>query len=234
VIFLSFLVPKGAGRKRRSGGGSWNARLQRAAATTEADRGGAGVVAQRTTEKRNGTTGKKRREKCFAVSLCVYGNVNMQAEKVCERAGYVTTGTVEFLLDLNNGKHYFLEVNTRLQVEHTVSEEVLGVDLVRLQILTARGASLASLGLDKKIVMFFVCLFVCFNTVQREVGHSLQMRVCAEDEQLQPSVGVLRVCRWPLAGARVEAGVRAGSEIGPHYDSMLAKIIVKVQQKNNA
>ncbi len=70
-----------------------------------------------------------------------------QAEAVCARARYHTAGTVEFLVDLDSGQHFFLEVNTRLQVEHTVTEEVLDIDLVRLQILTARGAPLSSLSL---------------------------------------------------------------------------------------
>ncbi len=133
-----------------------------------------------------------------------------QAEAVCARAGYHTTGTVEFLVDLDNGRHYFLEVNTRLQVEHTVTEEVLGIDLVRLQILTARGAPLSSLSLKGPA---------------GGAGHALQVRLCAEDEELNPSVGRLAVCRWP-PGVRLEAGVEKGSVVGPHYDSMVAKLIV--------
>jgi hypothetical protein len=70
-----------------------------------------------------------------------------EAEAVCARAKYHTAGTVEFLVDMASGRHYFLEVNTRLQVEHTVTEEVLDIDLVRLQILTACGAPLSSLAL---------------------------------------------------------------------------------------
>jgi acetyl/propionyl-CoA carboxylase alpha subunit len=139
-----------------------------------------------------------------------------QAEKVCERAGYVTAGTVEFLVDLDNGRHYFLEVNTRLQVEHTVTEEVLGVDLVRLQILTARGALLSELSVPNRAVR----------------GHAIQVRLCAEDEELQPSVGVLALVRWPTQSyVRIEAGVESGSEVGPHYDSMVAKLIVSAPSR---
>lgn len=130
------------------------------------------------------------------------------AVRLCASAAYHTLGTVEFLVDAASGAHYLLEVNARLQVEHTVTEEVWGVDLVHWQLLLALGRPVAPLALA------------------RPSGHALQLRVCAEDAQHRPSAGALTLVRWP-AGCRVEAGVEVGSVVSPHYDSMVAKLVVR-------
>ncbi len=124
--------------------------------------------------------------------------------------GYRNAGTVEFIVD-GERNFYFLEVNTRLQVEHPVTEEITGLDLVQLQIEIAQGAPLALRQQDLAIR-----------------GHAIECRLYAEDPRndFLPSTGTL-VC-WetpPLPGVRYESGVETGSEVTIYYDPMLAKII---------
>lgn len=123
---------------------------------------------------------------------------------------YRGAGTVEFLLQ--DGEFYLLEVNTRLQVEHPVTEEVLGVDLVKMQILTAQGE------------------FV-FDPKQVRIprGHSIECRIYAENPYLGgvPSTGLLGHVQWPEGpGRRYEYGFDEGDEITSYYDPMIAKVIV--------
>ncbi len=123
---------------------------------------------------------------------------------------YKGAGTVEFLLQ--DGKFYLLEVNTRLQVEHPVTEEVLGVDLVKMQILAAQGD-------------------LVFNPKQVRTprGHSIECRIYAENPYLGgvPSTGTLGLVRWPEGpGRRYEFGFEEGDEITSYYDPMIAKVIV--------
>ncbi len=123
--------------------------------------------------------------------------------------GYRGAGTVEFLLQ--DGKYYFMEMNTRLQVEHPVTEMILGVDLVKAQIRTAQG--LPSL-LGKEL---------------SPRGHSIECRLYAENPYMGgvPSTGRLGMIHWPEAyGRRFEYGFDEGDEITPYYDSMIAKLIV--------
>ncbi len=126
-------------------------------------------------------------------------------------AGYDNIGTVEMLMD-GQGELAFLEMNTRLQVEHGVTEEITGIDLVRAQILSAAGQRLDSI-LPSKI---------------SRSGHAIQARVYAEDpRRFFPSPGKLAVFRPPTgAGIRVETGFVEGRDVTPHYDPMLAKVIV--------
>jgi urea carboxylase len=123
---------------------------------------------------------------------------------------YQSAGTVEFIYDNSSGDFYFLEVNTRLQVEHGVTEEVTGVDLVEWMVRLADGdmPALESFEIQKK-------------------GSSIQVRVYAEDpaRNFQPSAGRLMHVRWPES-ARVETWVDSGTEVTPFYDPMLAKVIV--------
>lgn len=122
---------------------------------------------------------------------------------------YRGAGTVEFLLQ--DGEFYLLEVNTRLQVEHPVTEMVLGVDLVKAQILTAQGDYV-------------------FDAVRPRVprGHAVECRVYAENPYLGvPSTGVLGTVEWPEGpGRRFEFGFEKGDEVTAHYDPMISKVIV--------
>ena len=122
---------------------------------------------------------------------------------------YKGAGTVEFLY--HEEKFYFLEMNTRLQVEHTVTEMLFSLDLVRAQILTALSHP------------------VFINETLSSKGHSIQCRVCAEDpyNRFLPATGALYSCSWPLGiGKRVDMGFNQGDVISPDYDSLIAKIIV--------
>lgn len=126
-------------------------------------------------------------------------------------AGYDNIGTVEMLMDAG-GELAFLETNTRLQVEHAVTEEITGIDLVQAQIRSAAGDRLADI-LPPRISIN---------------GHAIQARVYAEDpKRFFPSPGKLSVFRTPAgAGLRIETGYGEGRYVTPHYDPMLAKVIV--------
>jgi acetyl-CoA/propionyl-CoA/long-chain acyl-CoA carboxylase, biotin carboxylase, biotin carboxyl carrier protein len=135
------------------------------------------------------------------------------ARDICAAAGYVGAGTVEFLVGLD-GVISFLEVNTRLQVEHPVTEETSGVDLVRAQLAVAAGARLADLGLGAD---------------PRPRGHSFEFRINGEDpgRNFLPAPGTVTGYVEPAGpGVRVDSGVRTGSMVGGAFDSLLAKIIV--------
>ncbi len=123
---------------------------------------------------------------------------------------YNNAGTVEFILD-KAGNFYFLEVNTRLQVEHPVTEETTGLDLVRLQIEVAQGLPLP---INQESL--------------KQSGHSIECRVCAEDPENNffPSTGEILYWQEPqLKGLRYDSGVRTGSKIDVFYDSLIAKVI---------
>jgi len=138
---------------------------------------------------------------------------------VAKSCNYLGAGTVEFLLDENNN-FYFLEMNTRLQVEHPVTELITGTDLVELQIRVARGEALAIQQEDLKIK-----------------GHALELRVYAEDplNDFLPSVGHLNVYQLPVGeGIRVDNGFEQGMDIPIYYDPMLAKLITYGQTREEA
>ncbi len=133
---------------------------------------------------------------------------------------YASAGTVEFIYDDDSGEFYFLEVNTRLQVEHGVTEQVTGVDLVEWMVLQAAGemAPLDSFDI-------------------RRTGASIEARVYAEDpaQNFQPSPGKLTLVRFPGAElARVETWIESGATITPYYDPMIAKIIVTGRDREEA
>ena len=133
------------------------------------------------------------------------------AVRAAQSVGYTNAGTVEFILE-EDGRYYFLEMNTRLQVEHPVTELVYGVDLVQLQFAIANGERLA-----------------LEQTALTPRGWAIEARIYAEDpaHDFLPSSGTLR--EWSPAGGpgvRVDGGVRSGSEIPIYYDPMLAKLIV--------
>ena len=141
------------------------------------------------------------------------------AVKVAKSCDYLGAGTVEFLLD-NKHNFYFLEMNTRLQVEHPVTELISGVDLVELQIKVARGEALQIRQNDLKIN-----------------GHALELRVYAEDplNNFLPSVGHLNTYKLPVGkGIRVDNGFEEGMDIPIYYDPMLSKLITYGETREEA
>ena len=142
-----------------------------------------------------------------------------QAAKIlAQTVHYRNVGTVEFIYDISTSAFYFLEMNTRIQVEHGVSEELFGIDLVEWQILEAAGENVAA------------------SFVQRQPkGHSIELRLYAEDAQNQfrPSSGILDTVELP-DNVRVETWVRKGTQISPFYDPLLAKIIVWAATRTEA
>ncbi len=133
------------------------------------------------------------------------------AVRLAKAVGYQSAGTVEFIYDNDTGRFYFLEVNTRLQVEHGVTEEVTGLDLVECMVRRS------------------------LPEVPKPCGHSIQVRIYAEDpaKNFQPSAGLLSHVEWPK-DARVETWVESGTEVTPYYDPMLAKIIVRGATRGEA
>ncbi len=132
------------------------------------------------------------------------------AVELARAVGYVSAGTIEFMLQA--GRYFFLEMNTRIQVEHTVTEMVTGVDLVRAQLRIARGEPL---WLRQEDVSWR--------------GHAIECRINAEDASagFRPALGTLTSYHEPQGlGVRVDAAAHTGYTIGPHYDSLIAKLIV--------
>ena len=142
------------------------------------------------------------------------------AVAAAQAIGYVGAGTVEFLLD-TDGSFYFMEMNTRLQVEHPVTEMITGQDLVAWQLRVAAGEPLPCRQED---------LAVC--------GHAIEVRIYAEDpaKNFLPSIGPLRHLRQPQENThvRVDTGVRQGDEISMHYDPMIAKLIIWDHDRDRA
>ncbi|EPY00446.1 acetyl-CoA carboxylase biotin carboxylase subunit [Magnetospirillum fulvum] len=133
------------------------------------------------------------------------------------KLGYRNAGTIEFLFE--NGEFYFIEMNTRLQVEHPITEGITGIDLVREQIRIAAGAPL---GYTQSEVRF--------------AGHAIECRINAEDPQsFVPCPGRIEGYHSPGGlGVRVDSGLYSGYRIPPHYDSMIAKLIVHGNSRNEA
>jgi len=127
-----------------------------------------------------------------------------------KQIGYLGVGTLEFLYE--DGQFYFIEMNTRLQIEHTISEEITGVDLVKEQILVASGEKLS----------------MTQNQIKFE-GHVIECRINAENSStFIPSPGLIQNYHQPGGiGVRVDANVYSGYRIPPYYDSLIAKLIVK-------
>jgi acetyl-CoA/propionyl-CoA carboxylase biotin carboxyl carrier protein len=139
------------------------------------------------------------------------------AMALAKEAGYTNAGTVEGIVD-QDGNYYFLEMNTRLQVEHTVTEMVTGLDLVALQIAIAHGERVDLSGAGSR-------------------GHAIQCRINAEDPSRNFLPGPGRITRYTEPSGpfvRIDAGVREGKEVPPDYDSMFAKVIVSAEDRERA
>ena len=141
------------------------------------------------------------------------------AVEACQRVGYSNAGTIEFLLDTEDGRFYFMEMNTRIQVEHPVTEMVTLADIVRNQIIIAEGAPLSYTQEDVLIV-----------------GHSIECRINAEHpETFTPSPGKITTCNIPGGpGVRVDTAIYPGYVVPPFYDSMIAKLIVHARTRELA
>jgi acetyl-CoA carboxylase biotin carboxylase subunit len=155
---------------------------------------------------------------CPVMTSAVRRGLTDAALRLCRAAGFESAGTVEFLLD-RDGRFYFLEVNTRIQVEHPVTEMVTGVDLVRAQILIAAGEPLTLRQAD-----------VLFR------GHAIECRVTAEDPvSFTPSPGRIAADVAPGGpGVRVDSHCFAGYTVPPHYDSLVAKLITHGADRDEA
>ncbi|MFV0521430.1 MAG: acetyl/propionyl/methylcrotonyl-CoA carboxylase subunit alpha [Mangrovibacterium sp.] len=145
--------------------------------------------------------------------------VTAAAVSLAKEADYVSLGTVEFLLDKHKN-FYFMEMNTRVQVEHPVTEMITGLDLIEMQIRIANGEKLSLTQDDVKLD-----------------GWAIECRINAEDVQsnFSPYLGAISALRFPEGkGIRVDSGVVVGSEVTPHFDSMLAKLIVHAENRDAA
>lgn len=142
---------------------------------------------------------------------------------------YKSAGTVEFLVDDTTGEYYFLEMNTRLQVEHGVTELCYEVDLVELMLLQADQELQGNGGLSKQQLQGF--------TRTSPVGHSLEARIYAENpaKDFAPSPGLLQHVSFPCSGnIRVDSWVESGSVVSPSFDPLLAKVMVHARDRNEA
>ncbi len=156
---------------------------------------------------------------CAVLDPELRAQMGAAAVRVAKHVGYANAGTVEFLLDKDN-KFYFLEMNTRLQVEHPVTEEVTGLDLVHLQLRIASGEKLPLKQEDVKLK-----------------GHSIEARITAQDpdRDFAPSTG--KICTWNAPGGRgvrMDTHAHAGYTVSPFYDPMIAKLIVTANSRAEA
>jgi 3-methylcrotonyl-CoA carboxylase alpha subunit len=159
---------------------------------------------------------------CAALTPALRQRMGQAAVAAARAAGYVNAGTVEFLLEGNgpDARFYFLEMNTRLQVEHPVTEAVVGVDLVRAQLIVAGGGRLP-----------------WTQDALQQRGHAIECRVYAEDPShgFLPQAGPLLMYREPTGpGIRVDSGVVEGGEVTVFYDPLLAKLIVSAETREAA
>jgi acetyl-CoA carboxylase biotin carboxylase subunit len=153
------------------------------------------------------------------ISLSLRNRIAESAAKLAKAVGYRGAGTVEYLVN-KRGEFFFLEMNTRLQVEHPVTEMVTGIDIVKEQIRIAAGEKL--------------------SLVQKEIhfnGHSIECRITAEDPERNyaPSAGQIGIIHFPGGpGVRIDSHIYPGYEVPPYYDPMLAKVIVWAPRRADA
>ena len=155
---------------------------------------------------------------CEVISDELRARMGEAAVKAAKAAGYENAGTIEFLLD-KEGRFYFMEMNTRIQVEHPVTEWVTGVDLVKEQIRIASGLPLS-----------------CKQEDIQLTGHAIECRINAENPSkgFRPSPGTITDMYFPGGkGIRIDSAVYSGYTIPPYYDSMIAKVIVWAKNRSN-
>ena len=181
-------------------------------------RGAVAVLGERdcSAQRRNQKVLEETPAPCLAEP--VRQRLHEAARRLGQAARYRSAGTCEFMYDAESEEFYFLEVNTRLQVEHCVTEEVSGLDLVEWMIRLASGEALPLAG---------------YRHIPN--GHAIEARVYAEDpsKNFQPSCGLLTEVRFP-GGVRVDGWVERGSEVTPHYDPMIAKVIAHAPARDEA
>ena len=153
-----------------------------------------------------------------AVSPALRAQLGQAAIALAQSAGYVGAGTVEFLLDEAQSEKpfYLMEMNTRLQVEHPVTELLTGLDLVEWQLRIARGEPLPLTQADVHLQ-----------------GHAIEVRLCAEDEHFTPQTGTVQAFTAP-DGLRFDHALHAGAVVTPHYDAMLGKLIAHAPTRSEA
>lgn len=168
---------------------------------------------------------QRRHQKIIEEAPCPWlsPEVRIQMSEAAKQIGhllrYESAGTVEFIVDVNTEKFYFLEVNTRIQVEHAITEEITGTDIVALQIFVACGGNLATLSEIQDI---------------QPSGHAIECRLCAEDPENDFLPGSGDILQWgydePTAAGpcrtRIETAVWSGAQISVHFDPMIAKLVV--------
>ncbi|MBU5478235.1 acetyl-CoA carboxylase biotin carboxylase subunit [Eubacterium sp. MSJ-13] len=158
---------------------------------------------------------------CEVLSESTRAKICDSAVKAAKAAGYENAGTIEFLYDEDSHKYYFMEMNTRVQVEHPITEMVTGVDIVKEQIRIAAGEKLSYTQNDIKIN-----------------GHAIECRINAEDpsRNFAPCPGTIDYLLMPSGGLglRVDSAIYQGYEIPPYYDSMLAKVIAHGRDRDEA
>ena len=156
---------------------------------------------------------------CIAISDKLRKKMGETAVLAAKAAGYESAGTIEFLLD-QSGEFYFMEMNTRIQVEHPVTEMVTGLDLVKEQIRIASGEKLSCHQKDIKVQ-----------------GHAIECRINAEDpsKKFRPSPGMIKNIHFPGGnGVRIDSSIYQGYTIPPNYDSMICKVIVHDKDRTSA
>jgi 3-methylcrotonyl-CoA carboxylase alpha subunit len=157
----------------------------------------------------------------YGIPELIRGKMHSAAIAIAHSVNYRSAGTAEFLYDAQSGRFFFMEMNTRLQVEHPVTEMITGLDLVELQLRVAAGEKLP------------------VKQAQIEThGHAIEARLYAEDpaQGFLPQTGIVHELTWPSehANCRIDTGIAKGSEISSFYDSMIAKIIAWAPTRNEA
>lgn len=154
------------------------------------------------------------------IPQCVLDNMAEKACQVAASENYAGAGTIEFILDVNTNEFFFLEMNTRIQVEHPVTEVLTGVDLVKCQILQAAGEEITHE----------------FEHIEKN-GTAIEVRIYAENpkKRFLPSPGILTQFSMPrVTDIRFDSGYRSGDEVTPFYDPLLAKLIAKGKNRRES